>query len=95
MKQQLEVKFNTGTHLTGKRTAWFKYYNSPPSPKLSILKIHYIQAYCENKISLIFITRWQMLFKVPRRENVLADQKLNDMFFLQEVSQKIKFQKEI
>lgn len=36
-----------------------------------------------------------MLFKVPRRENVLADQKLNDMFFLQEVSQKIKFQKEI
>lgn len=81
MQQQMEVKFNTVTHVTGKSPAFLKHCNSPPSPKLSILKIHSIQAYYKKKIGLIFVTRWQMLFKVPRRESVLADQKLKCSFF--------------
>lgn len=76
MQQEMDVKFNIVTHVIGKSPACLKHYNSPPSPKLSILKIHSIQAYYKEKIGLIFITRLQMLFKGPRRESVLADQKL-------------------
>lgn len=51
----MEVKFITVTHVTGKSSAYLKHYNSPPSPKLSILKIPSIQAYYKKKIGLIYM----------------------------------------